>query len=303
MTTLLLFLNALLVGLGSSMVLSQNAEVLPIVGVGHRMLGAGVILLLIAWGSGKRLHLERRHVAWVAMQGIAMFGLAYVAFYNAVLHIPSGLVALVLSISPMITALLSRILTGDIPTTTDKVGMGFGVLGIFIVFGGGMGQLIVDPSFRHELMLGLAWALMAAFSTAAGTAIGARNRVNGIWGIATVGWGLLFSGASCLAVASMEGAAIVSAYSASYLGGLAYLVLAGSVAAFLLYFELIKRTGPARASFSFVLVPVVAIFMSVIREGVAVTLPLIAGTSIALLGNIVVLAQPSKGMQGIAPSE
>ncbi|HZG19738.1 MAG TPA: DMT family transporter [Herbaspirillum sp.] len=294
MNTLLLFFNALLVGLGSSMVLSQNAEVTPVIGVGHRMLGAGVILLLIAWGSGKRLRLARHHMVWVAMQGIAMFGLAYVAFYNAVLHIPSGLVALVLSVSPMITAFLSRLLTGDIPTTTDKIGMGCGVLGICIVFGGGMGPLIFNQSYRHELTLGLAWALMAAFSTAAGTAIGARNRIHGIWGVATVGWGLLFSGVVCLAVAALEGSAIVSRYSDSYLAGLAYLVVAGSVAAFLLYFELIKRTGPARASFSFVLVPVVAICMSVIREGVVVTLPLFAGTSIALLGNIVVLRQSSK---------
>jgi drug/metabolite transporter (DMT)-like permease len=294
MNTLLLFFNAVLVGLGSSMVLSQNAEVLPVVGVGHRMLAAGLILLLIAWGTRKRLRIERHHIAWVALQGIAMFGLAYVAFYNAVLHIPSGLVALVLSISPMMTALLSRFLTGDMSTVADKIGMGCGVLGIFIVFGGGVGPQIFTPSYRHELVLGLSWALIAALSTAAGTAIGARNRMKGIWGVATVGWGLLFSGVVCLVVALMQGSVIASRYSEAYLGGLAYLVIAGSVAAFLLYFELIKRTGPARASFSFVLVPVVAICMSVVREGVAVTVPLVVGTGIALLGNIVVLRQSSK---------
>ncbi|WP_192805173.1 EamA family transporter [Noviherbaspirillum aerium] len=82
--------------------------------------------------------------------------------------------------------------------------------------------------------------------------------------------------------------------SKAYLGSLAYLVLAASVCAFLLYFELIRRIGPARASFSFVLVPIVAIAISVMFEGLPLSGYLIIGAITALVGNLFILSQRVK---------
>lgn len=292
MNAFLLLLNSTLVGFGSSMVLLQTAEVPSLLSVAYRMLAAGAVLILIAWRTKAKIRIKSKNAGWVAAQGLMMFGLAYVAFYNAAGHIPTGLAALVLSLSPLLTALVAWVVLGASCTRNDVLGMVCGTLGIVIVFSKGFSSGPVSAApVGAEVLTGLGWAVLAAFATAIGTVLGARNQQQGLSGIGIIGWGLIFGAGGCLAVALVLHVPISFSLSNAYLGSLAYLVLAASVGAFLLYFELIRRVGPARASFSFVLVPIVAIAMSVIFEGLPISGPLLFGAATALAGNVFILAQ------------
>jgi drug/metabolite transporter (DMT)-like permease len=56
-----------------------------------------------------------------------------------------------------------------------------------------------------------------------------------------------------------------------FVGALIYLALFGSVAAFALYFVLVRRLGPTRAAYSTVFFPLVALAISAALESYAMT--------------------------------
>ncbi len=53
----------------------------------------------------------------------------------------------------------------------------------------------------------------------------------------------------------------------SYIAGVLYLALAASTLAFPLYFGVIRAAGPAKAAYSGVIVPVIAMLLSTVFEG------------------------------------
>jgi drug/metabolite transporter (DMT)-like permease len=81
-------------------------------------------------------------------------------------------------------------------------------------------------------------------------------------------------------------------WSATYLGGLAYLSVVGSVVAFAVYFTLIGRIGAARAGYTTVMYPVVALMASTFAEGYRWTVLSALGLACVLAGNLLVLRTP-----------
>ena len=76
-------------------------------------------------------------------------------------------------------------------------------------------------------------------------------------------WGTLADVALALAI---DGAPRFDP-SPRYIGGVVYLALIGSVVTFPLYFQLIRDSGPGRAAYNGVVVPVIAMALSTLFEG------------------------------------
>jgi drug/metabolite transporter (DMT)-like permease len=74
-----------------------------------------------------------------------------------------------------------------------------------------------------------------------------------------------------------------------YVLSLIYLSLAGTSLAFGLYLALIKRIGAARAAYTSVLFPVVALIMSTLFEGYRWSLPALIGLAVLVAGNALAL--------------
>jgi drug/metabolite transporter (DMT)-like permease len=83
-------------------------------------------------------------------------------------------------------------------------------------------------------------------------------------------------------------------WSATYLGGLIYLSVLGSVVAFGVYFTLLGRIGAARAGYSTVMYPVVALIVSTFAENYHWTVLAVLGLAAVLTGNLLVLRGPRK---------
>ncbi|KEY99187.1 hypothetical protein AI27_06195, partial [Sphingomonas sp. BHC-A] len=75
----------------------------------------------------------------------------------------------------------------------------------------------------------------------------------------------------------------------SYLAGIAWLGLAGSVVTFPLYFRLIQRIGAGRAAYTSVLIPVIAMLISTLAERYRWTALAGAGALLAIAGMVVAL--------------
>ncbi len=72
-----------------------------------------------------------------------------------------------------------------------------------------------------------------------------------------------------------------------------YLAVGATVLAFAAYLALLRRIGAARAGYSTVLFPIVALAISTVVEGYVWTVFAALGVALALAGNVLVLRQPA----------
>lgn len=108
----------------------------------------------------------------------------------------------------------------------------------------------------------------------------------------STGWGMVYGAIFTTAFALIHGDRFTLEWSATYLCGLLYLSIVGSVLAFSVYFTLLGRIGAARAGYTTVMYPVVALIMSTLIEGYQWSLVSGLGLVAALLGNLLVLRTP-----------
>ena len=80
-------------------------------------------------------------------------------------------------------------------------------------------------------------------------------------------------------------------YSTGYIVSLLFLASFGSFVAFACYLNLIGRIGVQRAGYTAVMIPVVALLLSVTFEGFMLDRYILAGVALAIFGNIVVIAR------------
>jgi drug/metabolite transporter (DMT)-like permease len=82
----------------------------------------------------------------------------------------------------------------------------------------------------------------------------------------------------------------VIGHSLGFFLGLAYLSVAAGALTFTLYFGLIRDIGPAKAGFSNVLIPVIAMSISTLFEGYRWVPLTMAGGAIVIVGMVIALA-------------
>ena len=80
-------------------------------------------------------------------------------------------------------------------------------------------------------------------------------------------------------------------YRLGYWAGVLYLALFASALAFSLYFPVVRRIGPAKAAYSSVLVPIIAMGFSTALEGYRWTPLAVAGAVLALGGMLGALSR------------
>jgi drug/metabolite transporter (DMT)-like permease len=76
---------------------------------------------------------------------------------------------------------------------------------------------------------------------------------------------------------------------AAYWAGILYLGLAGSALAFPLYYRVLRVIGPAKAAYSSVIVPVIAMLLSTLFEGYRWSPLAAAGATLAGVGLVIAL--------------
>jgi drug/metabolite transporter (DMT)-like permease len=280
----LFLVTSLLWGCGA-LATTMQAGVTPAAwSVSLRMALAGFLLLAYGRARKAKLDLRARDIPFVGLQGVLFFALAFVAFYEATSRIPSGLAALVLATSSLFAAAIGRAVHGEIISRGLVWGTLFGLCGIAAIFGPGLHDVS-----RDTLFAGFAWALLASVATAAGTVTGARNQKAGVPTFAGLGWAALIGGAASAAWALATGEPFVFDFTFRFVASLLYLAIGASVLTFLLYFELVKRYGSGKAAYIFTTVPIIALVLSSLFEGLQIGTNIVVGSAAILIGNVFVL--------------
>ena len=97
-----------------------------------------------------------------------------------------------------------------------------------------------------------------------------------------------YGAAVLLSVIGLTGTPIVLPQNGRYLAAVAYLSVIGSVVGFTTYLMLVSRIVSARAAYTTVLFPVVALSISTLFEGYRWDLVSVAGLALTLSGNLVI---------------
>lgn len=242
-------------------------------------------LLMLALLRAMRRPVLPPRMAWryLVAQGLALFCLNFLCFYYAEDLVPSGLVAVVFSTSPLLNSLNGRLFMGRPLQASTVGGAVLGLVGIVCLFLQQMAGHIGDSA----TWLGLAAAFLGTLCFSIGNLLSSRMQSMGLHPFATNGWAMLIGALILLAGSALAGLPFRLEMDPRYLGSLAYLAVAGSVIGFTAYLMLVGRIGPERAAYCTVLFPIVALVVSTIFEGYRWSLLTFIGLFLVLLGNVV----------------
>lgn len=262
----------------------QIGHTSPAVGVTMRFALAALLVLGLCRLRREPLGFGAREHGFFALQGVPMYGISYICVYEAERHLPSGLVAVGFSASPVIAALGARWLFAARLSGRFLAGGAVGLLGVALIF-----WREFSVAYDAETAQGAAWTLAAVTLSVAGSLSASRNAVRGLPFWPSLGFGMAWGALSCGAVALLAGDSFRLPHVVSWWVALAYLAAAGSVAAFACYLELQNRRGPGVAGTVGVAAPVLAIAVSTAFEGFQPDVLTGAGMALAVAGNVAML--------------
>ena len=225
----------------------------PLILLTARFSLAGVLILGISAVRKEGWSLSWRDVAVFAVLGVANNALYLGLGYTGLQTVSAGLGGLIVSANPVFTAVLAAVLLGEALTWRKVLGLALGITGVAMIV---WHRIAVGSDSLHGVMFTLA----SLASIVAGTILFKLLAPKGsLWignGIQNIAGGLALLP---FAFTLSDVSAIVP--SARLLGAFAFLVLGGSILAYLIWFHLLKVCGATAASaYHFVMPPLAMLF-------------------------------------------
>jgi drug/metabolite transporter (DMT)-like permease len=263
----------------------QFGTVPPAVSVVYRFALAGLILLAWARLRGLRLRFSPSEHLWMALQGCLLFGINYLCVYLAEAEITSGLVAVAFSLLVVLNIVGTRIFFGTPLRLSTMLGAALGIGGIVLVFLPEIGH----DTGRGNPTLGIAFALAGALTASLGNIVAYRNHGRGLPVVQMNTFGMLYGALFVAVFALVTRQPFLFDWSPRYLLSLAYLAVFGSILAFGAFLVLLGRIGADRAGYVTVAIPIVALLLSGLFEGLQWHMSLVFGILLCVAGNVAVL--------------
>lgn len=263
----------------------QLGAVAPEVSVFYRYLGAAALLFAWCFARGLDLRFDRHAHSRFILLGLLLFCLNYIVAYHAQQHISSALTAIAFSTMLWMNIINARVFFGVRAGSLVISGSVIGVVGILILF---MPQ-VDNVSFSDATLYGASLAIIGALIASLGNMVSQSAQKEGLPIIQSNAWGMLYGAIMTGAIAFGQGKDFNFDWSTTYITSLLYLTVFGSIVAFGAYLTLLGRIGAHRAGYAMVMFPVVALILSFLFEGLAITVNIVVGVAFVLLGNLFVL--------------
>jgi len=266
----------------------QLGSVPPQWSVTYRFVIAATAMALIALIKGDSLNVGRRGLIAAAFLGFTQFCLNFNAVYLAERHITSGVVATVFALLLIPASLLGWAYLGHRPTQRFFWSSTVAVGGIVLLF---VHELNQHPADAWQITVGIALTLVGMLGASIANVAQARPEIRHYPLFGLLAWsmaaGALIDG---LIAFAMTGPPSFDPRP-EYWAGLLYLALAASVLTFSLYYPVVRKIGPAKAAYSSVAVPIIAMGFSTWLEDYRWTPTTIAGALLALGGMVGALSR------------
>lgn len=265
----------------------QLGSVDPMVSVIYRFGLAASLLMLFCYVKGLRLKFSLKEHLFMALLGILLFSVNYWLVYVAELYLTSGLVAVLFSSIVFMNIANGSIFLGVALEKKMIAGAAFGIIGIVMIFMPEIESFDLSDKGIFGLFIGFISVLLASF----GNITSARNTKNNIPVIQANAFGMGYGTILLAAIAMFSGKEFSFTASVPYIGSLFYLSVFGSIIAFGSYLTLVGSIGADKASYTIMLVPVVALILSSFFEGYSWNFSAILGLLLVVGGNFLALSK------------
>lgn len=238
---------------------------------------AAALLWGFALATKRRISVPAGAWPLALAHGLTFFCFNYLLIYLGTQTVPSGLVSVLFSVVILFSLGWEVLLLRRFPGWSAVAAAALGLLGLALLF--------EREILAGEIDAAGAWTILAAALVAStGNTLSQllMQRGMAIVPMSTVGMTIGAGAMALIALARGDLAGI--RWDPTFAWSLLYLAVVGSIAAFGLYFQLVRRLGPTRAAYSSVFFPLVALAISALFESYAMTLAGWAGVALLLLG-------------------
>jgi drug/metabolite transporter (DMT)-like permease len=244
-----------------------------------RQFSGGIIYVLFFLIKGEKLP-TLKQLGWLTIMAILMFvssnGLATVGLK----YIPSGLGALIAALYPLFVVLIELFFFKNRKIKGSTfIGLFLGIAGIAVVF--------YDNAFHNHkegFWIGVAVSMVAMITWALTTIFIAKKKSE-LNPYNALGWQMLLSSFIMYGIATATGDVIPFAQiPLETWGTLAYMVVAGSIIAFIAFIYSMKHLEPGIAALYAYINPIVAILVGSLLVDEKLTINILIGSAITLLG-------------------
>ena len=249
--------------------------------VAYRFIIAAAAMALLALWKGHSLRFGPKALLAAVFLGFTQFCLNFNAVYLAERHITSGVVATVFALLLIPSSLLGWALLGQRPSARFAWSSLVAVAGIVLLF---IHEVQEHPADSRQIVAGIGLTLVGMLGASIANVVQARPEIRHLPLFALLAWSMA-AGAliDSLVALLLTGPPVIDTRT-SYWAGLLYLALAASVLTFSLYYPVVRKIGPAKAAYSSVLVPIIAMGFSTWLEAYRWTPLTVTGAVLALGG-------------------
>jgi drug/metabolite transporter (DMT)-like permease len=223
----------------------------PFTFLAFRLLVAAVLLGMLAAAMRSARMPERAHYGRASLAGLLLHaGYLGGVFYGISVGVPAGVSAVIVSLQPVLTAVLAARVLGERPTARQRLGLALGIAGVALVVGPG----IVEAGSAEPLpVAGLVACVVALVSGTLGT-VWQKRHGDGIplvWGT-TVQYAASAVLLGAIAVTTED---LSIRWTGEFVAAFVWLVLVLSIGAVLLLLLLLRRGTASGVSSLYYLVP------------------------------------------------
>ena len=258
--------------------------------VAYRFALASLALFIYAAATGRQLRIPRAYYPMIVITGSLMFSMNYLFTYFAINYVTSGLVAVAFSMLVVANAFFERLFFRTRMEKRLMLGALFGVAGITCLFWPEVGSFSLADKSLFGILLTLIAVVLASLGNMGAIVSNSRNLPVVSVNAHGMAWGALIS----LTVALLRGQEFRFLLQTDYVVSLLYLSIIGSSLVFGCYIALLRQIGSARAAYTSVLFPVVALLISTVVEDYQWSTLAITGIVLIITGNWLALTRKER---------
>ena len=271
----------------------QLGTVPPQWSVTYRFVVAALAMAALAQWKGDSLRIGRKGLVAAVFLGFTQFCVNFNAVYLAERHITSGVVATVFALLLIPATLLGWAFLGHKPSKRFAWSSLVAVTGIVLLF---VHEIREHPADGGQIAAGIGLTLAGMLGAAIANVWQARPQIRRFALFPLLAWSMAAGAAIDGLIALIMTGAPRFDSRPEYWAGVLYLSLMASVLTFSLYYPVVRKIGPAKASYSSVIVPIIAMGFSTALEDYRWTGLTIAGAVLALGGMAAALRRDRSGV-------
>ncbi len=263
--------------------LQQQSGISANVAVFWRFFVSAIVLFVFIALTKKLQKLALKDHLFCVLQGLCVFGLNFVCFYYAVQYISSGLEAVIFSMAMIFNVINAKFFFDQEISPRFYPAALMGLLGMLALFW----HDVFGTTLNYQTLIGIGLCVLGTYGFSLGNMISTRHQKHGLEIFSTNAYGMLYGAILMALISGIKQDNFFPSMQFSALSALLYLALFGSVIGFTAYFYLIGRIGAAKAAYSTLLFPLVALVVATIWEGYQWQLNAVIGVVLILGGNAI----------------